>query len=271
MFLYRKADMIVAVAQGTIDILKSRGVPEYKLALIPNGVDVDFLSRGDGAEVRRELGLGTKFVTGYIGTHGMAHKLETILETADLMRDDPDVAFLFVGDGAEKARLMSLAAEMGLPNVIFYDQVSRKRIPDFYAACDLCLVPLRKADIFTKNIPSKIYEIMAAARPIVISTEGESRALVERSGAGLGATPENPHDLAAQIARLRADEALRLDMGRAGYAFALANCSRARIADDYLDILHRLSASESPGLEANQIGVTTENINRAMLRDKVSA
>ncbi len=237
MFLYRRADLIVAVAQGTIDTLKSRGVPENKLALVPNGVDLDLFAAADGRELRGELRLDGNFVVGYIGTHGMAHRLETVLQAADKLRAQDVVRFLFVGDGAEKPALIKMADDLKLNNVIFRDQVARAKVPEYYAACDLCLVPLRKADLFTRNIPSKIYEIMAAARPILISTEGESRRLVERAGAGFGVRPEDPADLAEKILRLRDDAEMRREMGYGGQAFVLANSSRTRLADDYLAIL----------------------------------
>jgi len=238
MFLYKKADLIVAVAQGTIDSLKERGVPVEKMAFVPNGVDIDFFrAKAEGREVREKLGIESKFLVGYIGTHGMAHKLETVLYAADKLRDRDDIRFMFVGEGAEKANLISLAGDLRLNNVIFHDQIGRESIPEYYAACDICLVPLRKAELFTKNIPSKIYEIMASARPIIISAEGESLRLVEKSGAGLGARPEDADDLALKIIHLRHDREMRRAMGRDGYSFALANSSRARLAEDYKVIL----------------------------------
>ncbi len=240
MFLYRKADLVVAVAQGTIEILTERGVPHSKLALIPNGVNIDhFQNDSDGVTVRKELGLENNFVVTYLGTHGMAHRLETILETADRLRQHENIKFLFVGDGADKAHLIQKARQMELPNVLFHDQVDRTRIPGFYHASDLFLVPLRRAALFTKNVPSKIYEIMASRKPIVISTEGESRRLVESSGAGIGATPEDAKDIADKILRLYEDEGLRRKMGQDGYSFALANASRKRLADDYLRYLEQ--------------------------------
>jgi glycosyltransferase involved in cell wall biosynthesis len=246
MFLYRIADLVVAVAQGTIDILTKRGVPREKLALIPNGVNINhFQDESDGVVVRKELGVENNFVVTYLGTHGMAHRLETILEAADRLRQHVDIKFLFVGDGAEKARLVRTAQTMDLPNVLFHDQVDRTRIPGFYHASDLFLVPLRKAALFTKNVPSKIYEIMASKKPIVISTEGESRRLVESSGAGIGATPEDAEDIAEKILRLYKDKELRRRMGQDGYSFALANASRKRLADDYLAILNAIVSRES--------------------------
>lgn len=241
MFLYRKADLIVAVAQGTIDILTRRGVPREKLVHVPNGVDIDHFATGpDGSDLRRSLGLTDKFVACYLGTHGMAHKLSDVLDAADKLRHQKDIHFLFVGSGADKKNLLERARELNLSNVTFHDQIDRDRIPEFYRAADLFLVPLRKAKLFTKNVPSKIYEVMASKRPILISTEGESRRLVESAGAGLGCTPEDSTEMAEKIKYLRDNKSLRKKMGDDGYTFALANASRMRIADDYLEILMQL-------------------------------
>ncbi len=238
-FLYRKADLVVAVAQGTIDTLVRRGIPKSKLVLIPNGVDIEHFQNGNG-HVKKTLGFQDKFVVSYIGTHGLAHKLETILEAAVQLRDNQRIQFLLVGDGAEKQSLVNRAHELGLKNVYFHDQIDRSRIADFYNCSDLFLVPLRKADLFTRNIPSKIYEIMAAHKPMIIATEGESRKLVEQSGAGIGVTPEDAIELAAKIKYLFENEETRRQMGGNGYAFVLANASRKRLAADYLKVLHDL-------------------------------
>ncbi|MEW6411345.1 MAG: glycosyltransferase family 4 protein [Candidatus Zixiibacteriota bacterium] len=261
MSLYRKADLVVAVAQGTIDILTKRGIPRSKLALIPNGVNIDhFQDSSSGAIVRKELGLENDFVVTYLGTHGMAHKLETILESADKLRQHRDIKFLFVGDGAEKSKLVSRAAQMNLSNVIFHDQVDRERIPGFYHASDLFLVPLRKAKLFTKNVPSKVYEIMAARKPIIISTEGESRRLIESAGAGMGAAPEDAADIADKILRLYMDEGLRRKMGQDGYSFVLANASRKRLADEYLQILESVVSPATIDQEAVVVSETEEDV-----------
>lgn len=240
-FLYKKADLIVAVARGTIDILANRGIPPSKMILVPNGVNISlFQSGSDGLSIRRKLGKRDDFLVGYIGTHGMAHRLDIVLEAAEILRNIPEITFLFVGDGAEKSELMLRARELRLPNVIFHDQVGRADVPDYYQACDVCLVPLRKADLFTKNIPSKIYEIMAAGKPIISSTEGESRSLIESAGAGIAARPEDAGDLAEKIMILYNDRGLCRNLGNSGYSFALANCSRDRLADQYLEILRTI-------------------------------
>ncbi len=241
MFLYRKADLIVAVAEGTIDTLIRRGISEEKLALISNGVDIErFKYEIEQDHIKRTLGFENKFVVSYIGTHGMAHRLETVLDAADLLKNNSQILFLFIGDGAEKENLIRQARGRELGNVCFYDQIDRQRIPSFYQAADLFLVPLRKADLFKRNIPSKIYEIMAAKKPMIIATEGESRKLVEKHGAGISISPENSEEMAESIIYLFENGEVRRRMGENGYAYVLANASRKQLADDYLVILQAL-------------------------------
>lgn len=272
MFLYRKADLLVAVAQGTIDLLEARGVPIDKMVLIPNGVSVEHFSKvSDNDSPRKELKIEDKFVVGYIGTHGMAQSLETVLQAAEILKQQRDLHFLLVGDGAEKANLVKQARELGLTNITFHDQVSRKRVADFYKACDICLVPLRKAELFTKNIPSKIYEIMASRRPILISTNGESRKLVESSGAGIGSQPEDAADMAEKINLLYHDQGLRRKMGEDGYTFAISNCSRTRLAEKFMAILLDLcDKSDRQVLPASEISLPSRQ-SVARTRDDAEA
>jgi colanic acid biosynthesis glycosyl transferase WcaI len=261
-FLYKKADLIVTVAHGTMDILAEKGISPSKMALVPNGVSISLFQSGSGGEsIRRKLGKPNDFIVGYIGTHGMAHRLDIVLEAAEILRNVIDIAFLFVGDGADKNDLMLRASNLRLPNVIFHDQVDRADVPDYYGACDVCLVPLRKADLFTKNIPSKIYEIMAAAKPIIFSTEGESRSLIENAGAGLAARPEDAADLAEKIMILYNNRGLCRGLGKSGYSFALANCSRDRLADQYFDVLLTIIGCEGVFSKAKQKDGFSEDIN----------
>jgi len=249
MFLYRQADLVVAVAQGTIDTLIQRGIPQDKLVLIPNGVEIEHFQNGNGngnGHLKKLLGFEDKFLVSYIGTHGLAHRLDTVLDAASQLKSNNQIQFLFVGDGAEKQKLVTRAKDLQLDNVYFHDQIDRNRVLSFYEASDLFLVPLRKADLFTRNIPSKIYEIMAARKPMIIATEGESRKLVEESGAGLGVTPEDGNELADRIKYLFENKDLCQSMGESGYAFVLANASRKRLAEDYLKVLHRLTDEKRP-------------------------
>jgi len=247
MFLYRRATLIVAVAQGTIDNLLERGIPKEKLALIPNGVSVERFAKKDGSQVRKRFNLQDEFVVSYIGTHGMAHRLETALEAAETLQSTEQIKFLFVGDGAEKNRLQQIAKTRNLNNVIFAPQTSAEEAPEYYAAADVCLAPLRKTKLFTKNIPSKLYEIMAAGKPILLGAKGESERLVTKAKSGEMFEPDSGASLAENIKIMFEDRAGVIAMGQRGRAYVNAECKREDLAKRYVDCLATIA---SKGIDA---------------------
>ncbi len=243
MFLYRKAALIVAVAQGTIEILSARGVPVEKMILCPNGVDIEeFEGLTDNHEIRDQHNLNGHFLVSYIGTHGMAHNLQTILKAADHLRHEEEIRFMFVGDGADKSNLQRIKEDLRLDNVTFVPQQPREIVPRYYATSDICLVPLRTAGLFTKNIPSKIYEVMACGKPIVIGTHGESRKLVEEAGAGVAVEPDDDKELADAIMQLFRDRNRTIKLGANGRRYAEQHCRRSEIADRYINRLQELAS-----------------------------
>lgn len=238
MFLYRRAAMIVAVAKGTIDILTERGIPADKIVLVPNGVDYDrFSSALDDHQIRDQYNLNGHFLVSYIGTHGMAHNLGTVLGAANRLRRRDDIRFLFVGDGADKDNLVTTSKALKLENVTFVPQQDRVRIAHYYAASDLCLVPLRKAELFTKNIPSKIYEVMASGKPMLIGATGESQQLVEGARAGIAVEPDNDLDLSEKILQMADDRPRARRLGDNGRDFAYRHCRHHDLATQYLSHL----------------------------------
>ncbi len=258
-FLCRRADIVVAMTEGTIENLEQRGVQVSKIAHVPDGVDIDlFRGQNAGGHIRHELGLEGQYVVGYIGTHGAAHNLDSVLEAARLLRFQDDIRFLFVGDGPEKQNLVKSANTWALKNVIFHGQVPRALIPEYYDVCDLCLVTSKKPERSSRKIPSKIYEIMASATPMIITTEGESRRMVELSGAGLGSRPEDPEGLTEKILFLKDNPDLCREMGQAGYTFVVANSSLKRMARHYVGLLTELAKHEQK--RAYQIQAKAEDI-----------
>ena len=237
MFLYRRAKLIVAVAQGTIDTLEGRGIPLQKMVLIPNGVSLGRFSGANGQRVRDKFGMNGEFLVSYIGTHGMAHRLETVLEAAEYLRGDRRVRFMMVGDGAEKENLKRLAEKKRLDNVIFVAETTSNEAPDYYDASDVCLAPLRKASLFQRNIPSKLYEIMAASRPVILGAEGESRRLVEESGAGVAFEPENSAALARRISEMVNNRDSARRMGVRGREYVKTRWQRCDLARKYAQSL----------------------------------
>lgn len=245
-WLYRRADRIVVVTDAFVDELVAKGVPREKLRVVKNGVDlVTFHPGPKQNDIRRSLGLSDKFVATYIGTHGMAHGLSTILEAADRLKADPRFAFLLVGEGANKRQLEAQAATRGLRNVTFVPEQPRERIPEYIAASDVCLVLLRAVGLFKTVLPSKIFEFLACARPVVLGVEGEAQALIEASGGGVAFPPEDAHALAELLRTLIADPAQLERMGRRGRRYVEDHFSRSVLAEHYLSVL-----SEAIGLPA---------------------
>jgi glycosyltransferase involved in cell wall biosynthesis len=223
------------------DHIQARGVPSSKVEVVTNGVDLSLFQRQskDGS-VARQLGLEGKFVAGYLGTHGMCHKLETVLEAAKLLEHDCRIAFLLVGGGAERARLLELKERMRLANVIMLDQQPRDRVPALWSMVDVGLVLLRRSDLFKTVIPSKIFEAMAMERPIILGVEGESRRIVEEAGAGIPIAPESAEELAQAVATLADDPERARQMGRKGRRHAEECYDRRVLASRFERIMASL-------------------------------
>ncbi len=245
MTLYRKALHIVGVADSTVKILTERGVPKEKISVIKNGVDLElFHGRNDAQALKKQYGFEGKFVVSYIGTHGLSHALDKVLDTAQLLQEQEDILFLLVGEGAEKENLMRKARNLNLSNVKFLDQIDKQQLPDFYGLSDVILVTLRDLPLFRSVIPSKIFEIMAMARPIIISVDGESRKLVEQAQAGLFSEPENASMLKENILTLKNDPRLRQQLGLNGRRFVEKHFDRNKLADQYQQLLHKVLEKE---------------------------
>lgn len=251
-FLYRHADRVVLDGEAKRQQLIAMGVPAEKTAVIRNGISVDFCfepgsdaARAGRERVRKELGLDGKFIAMYLGTLGMAHGLETILLAADRVRAWPNIAFLIVGEGAEREKLLKKKEELRLSNVLFVRKQPRENIPEYLAAADVCLAPLRKQEVFKTAIPSKMYEAMAAGKPVILGVEGEAKQILVESGAGIPVPPEDEAALADGLLMLHQNQYLRQQMGLRGRAVALGRYSRQHQAAVYLTLLDELTCVPS--------------------------
>lgn len=237
-FLYRRAKRIVAVAPASAKALVERGFDAAKIATIENGIRSDFFVPAERENaVREQYGWQRCFVAMYIGAHGVSQGLFTLLEAAERLADLEDVRFVFVGDGADKPRMIEWAQSHGLRNVEFLPLQDKDRMPAFYAASDACFVPLRKGDYFRINIPSKIFEIMACARPVILGAEGQALDILEQAGGGIPVAPEDPDAFAEAIRRLYADRTLADTLGASGRAYVIEHFDRRRKAANYIDTL----------------------------------
>ena len=242
MRLYRRASKIVVVTDSFRERLIQRGVPYSKISVVKNGVDLArFVPQTRETKLRKQLGLGEDdFLAVYVGTHGMAHGLDMVLDAANRLRKQERIRFLFVGEGAERARLQARAKRERLERVRFLGALPRDEIPEVYASADVCLVPLRKSELFTTVLPSKIFEIFGMARPVLLSVDGEARRLVQSSGGGVFVPPGDSERMAESLSSLAEDRVRCEQMGQAGRRFVQSEFDRAKLAKDYLEVLEHV-------------------------------
>jgi colanic acid biosynthesis glycosyl transferase WcaI len=243
-FLYRRSDRIVVVTPAFEDYLVEHWhVPRKKISVIENGVETklfapdQFTGAGE-TNLRRELRVEGNFIVSYIGTMGMAHGLETIIEVAaQLQNTNPEIVFLMLGEGAEKESIAALARERGLHNLRFVDQQPREKIPAYICASDVCLVLLKKTELFKTVIPTKMLEFMSCARPVILGVDGQARAILEEAHAGLVIEPESAAALANAIRYLAANREMARQLGQNGREHILRKFSRHRTAEKYIHVL----------------------------------
>lgn len=254
---YRFCAAVVGIAEGFKRYLVGLGLPPERVVVIHNGVDSDmFAGARPNEQLRHSPPFAGRFVVGYIGNIGLAQRLETVLEAAHLLREE-SIAFLLMGEGVEKRRLLVLARDRGLEKIRFLEGVPRLEVPSILATCDALLVILRRDPLFEITIPSKLYEYMAAGKPVLCSVRGETAALVTESKCGLVVPPADGQALAESIRTLARDPERCRMFGEAGAAWVRAHFSRASLMDTYAKLLEGLTKGTSrvdeeiasPGLE----------------------
>jgi glycosyltransferase involved in cell wall biosynthesis len=242
-FAYRQADAIISLTRGFVPHIAARCGDAGKIAILMNGADLSAFTRTrEASEVKRRLGLEGKFVGAYVGTHGMAHGLDTILNAAELLKDDPRFAFLMAGGGAEEARLRAERERRGLDNVVMLGQRPKAEMPALWSATDASLILLKRSDTFKTVYPSKMSEAMAMQCPIILGVEGEAKDVLDAAQAGIAILPEDAQQLADAMRRLADDPALCAEFGRAGRAYADVNLDRAKVAARFLTLLSDVAA-----------------------------
>jgi colanic acid biosynthesis glycosyl transferase WcaI len=240
-FLYRHSDRVVVVSPAFEDYLVEHGVvPRDKISVIENGVETQLFAPSVGS-LKIVMETEGRFVVSYIGTMGMAHGLETILAAAaQLQNQTPEILFVLLGAGAEKEKIIALARQRELNNVRFVDQQPRENIPAYIGASDVCLVLLKKSEVFKTVIPTKMLEFMSCARPVILGVDGQARAILERAHGGLAVEPENVDSLVNAVHYLAANRDEAFQMGRNGREYILREFSRSQTAKAYIRVLEKL-------------------------------
>jgi glycosyltransferase involved in cell wall biosynthesis len=241
MFLYRRATHLLVNSPAYRKYLIDKGVPAQKISFIANGTDVkQFDPQADGKQFREEIGLNGQFVVTYAGTIGVSYDLATAIDAAHLTQDDPEIHWLFVGDGKERAGLEERARSLGLKNVTFTGPQPKRRMGDILAASDACLAILQNIPMFRTTYPNKVFDYMAAGRPTVLVIDGVIRDVIETARGGLFVEPGDAARLADTIRWLRKNRDEATAMGNAAREHVVQHFNREKQAQEFVGLAEML-------------------------------
>jgi glycosyltransferase involved in cell wall biosynthesis len=236
-FLYRRADRVMVNSPGFLNHVRARGAK--RVDLIPNGADPSmFDPTASGESFRRDNHLEDKFVALYAGAHGMSNDLTVVLDAANKLTESKNIHIVFLGDGKEKSALMAQA--QGLSNVTFLPSVPKAEMASALAGADACIAILKPLEEYKTTYPNKVFDYMAAGRPVALAIDGVIREVVEAADCGIFATPGNATQLADAIRRLAADPKQSRAMGLRGRKYLEENFSRAVIGEKLVKLLEEV-------------------------------
>jgi glycosyltransferase involved in cell wall biosynthesis len=238
---YRSANKIVTVTDSFKTNIIGKGIPAEKIEVVKNGANLELYNpQAKNETLLKKLNLKDKKVLGYIGTHGMAHKLDFILDCARQMQEShPDFHFLLIGDGAEKGNLVQKLETEKIKNVTMLSSIPKHEVADHLSILDAAIINLKKSKLFTTVIPSKIFETAAMQIPILIGVDGEARSIVEEYNAGLFYEPENQKDFIEKTKKLFSDDA-QLKTYKTGCEKLAHAFDRKLLANKMLDIIQSI-------------------------------
>lgn len=240
LYLYNRSNHVVSVTQSFKDNLIERGVPAYKISVVRNGVDTKrFFPRPKDKTLSTQLDLDSSFVAGYIGTHGMAHALETILESAQQVQSMTDVRikFLLLGSGSQKESLLRKAQEQKLVNMIFIDSVSKSDVAKYWSLLDVCIVHLKDTPLFKTVIPSKMFESMGMGIPLIHGVLGESAQIIRDESIGWVVQPEDSDSMTKTLLKAYNDRDVLKTMSKNCHS-AAEKFERSSLAREMLNIVY---------------------------------
>jgi len=246
-FVYKKASRITVIAPRMRQRLLEKGVPAEKVRVIPNFVDTDDLQPTPKENAfSRKYNIYKKFVVSYAGNMGPAQGLEAFVDAAKLLQSEPDIHFMMVGDGILREDLSQSVVQMGLTNFTILPYQPYSLMPLIYGASDINLVP-QAAQTGCDAIPSKVYRIMASARPVLAATDINSDLahLVTNVGCGVAVESGSPQKYADAILGVYQNQPKWRQMGEAGRRHVLENYSRAVVTDQYHALIHELTVEKT--------------------------
>lgn len=223
--LYKAADQLIVNSPGFVQHIQN--VSGRTPVIIPNGVDpAMFEIQSGNRSVREEWQAEDRFVVLYAGAHGIANDLDCLLDAAALLRLSADILFVLVGDGKEKPRLQDRVQHEDLNNVTFMPAQPKTRMTEVLGSADACVAILRDIPLFGTTYPNKVFDYMAAGKPIILAISGVVREVVEAAGSGFCVPPGNANALAAAVRALSNDRILAREMGARARAYVCRHFDR---------------------------------------------
>ena len=234
--MYHSCDMLVGVAENYRDLFtKKYGVPELKIAIVRNGCNEELFSPGlKENDFRCKHKLSGKFICSFVGNIGNFLRCETLVRAAHLLRDDHDIVFIFVGDGAGLETVKKVKTELNADNVLILGSVPRNEVPDVMRASDVSIAHVMNHPYYRTCVGAKIWEIMGSGVPILVGFEGETKDIVEQAAAGYAFTPENENELASFVMKIKNDSQLAEKLGENGRKFIMSGYTRRQLASKYI-------------------------------------
>jgi glycosyltransferase involved in cell wall biosynthesis len=237
-FLYSHADRIVVNSPGFVEHVAGKG--GMNIEVVPNGADVGLFQILETQQARKILGWAEKFTVLYAGAHGMSNDLEVVLKSAKELSGNPDIQFLFVGDGKEKSYLIDKAKKMNLTNVHFLPPVSKILIGQTLSSADACIAILKPIEMYKTTYPNKVFDYMAAGKPVILAIDGVIREEVESADCGIFCSPGDPHDIADAIKFLYNNKNRSRQMGLNGRKYLEEHFDREKIAGKLAGLMEEM-------------------------------
>jgi glycosyltransferase involved in cell wall biosynthesis len=239
---YHLSDMLVGVAENYRDLFTNKyGVPVGKIAIVRNGCNEDLFYPGPKENsFRTRNKLEGKFLCSFVGNVGNFLRCETLVRAAYILRDDPDIVFVFVGEGAGLTRVRQVKEELNADNVLILGNLPREEVPDVLRASDVSIAHAMNHPYYMTCVGAKIWEIMGSGVPILVGFKGETQQIVEGARAGFAFQPENEEEMASLIVKIKDDPGLASQLGKNGRKYILSGFTRRQLASKYLDAMNSI-------------------------------
>jgi colanic acid biosynthesis glycosyl transferase WcaI len=245
-----RATGVRVLSNGFRNAIVGRGIPEQKVSTIWDWIDTDFVSpQPRRNRLSTDWGLDSKFVIQYAGNFGLSQGLDTVLKAAALLNGLPDIHFLLIGDGPERAKLEKAVRDKHAANVSLEKFLPRELMPAVLATCDVALVCLKRG-MSAESVPSKLYSIMSAGRPVIgsLDSESDSAQLIRLAKCGIVVEPESPTELAEAIKLLYSDNALRREYAANGRTYVIEHHSRHAAASAFARLIEGMCDERDRGI-----------------------